>query len=71
MNICYSSQMNLNLFPKNNAFKFSSWIEDDKLQFDETLQEVAVEEIFIDSCVLNEYGDGDVFAIKSNICYIA
>ena len=61
--------MNLNLFPKNNAFKFSSWIEDDKLQFDETLQEVAVEEIFIDSCVLNEYGDGDVFAIKSNICY--
>ena len=60
--------MNLNIFPENKAFKFSSWIENDKLLYDETLQEVAVKEIFIDSCVLNEYGDSDVFAIKSNIC---
>lgn len=69
MNICYSSKMNLNIFPENNAFKFSSWIENDRLFFDETLQEVAVKEIFMDSCVLNEFGESDVFAIKSNICY--
>ena len=52
MDICLSSKMNLNVFPKNHAFKFSVWIEDDKLTFDETNQEVAVKQIFIDNCVL-------------------
>ena len=68
MDICLSSKMNLNVFPKNHAFKFSVWIEDDKLTFDETNQEVAVKQIFIDNCVLKECDEGDVLAIKSNIC---
>ena len=68
MDICLSSKMNLNVFPKNNAFKFSVWIENDKLAFDETKQEVAVKQIFIDNCVLMECDEGDVLAIKSNIC---
>ena len=68
MNICYTSKSNLNIFPKNNGFKFSSCIHNDKIIFDETLEEVGIKQISIDCSVLKECRGSDVLGIKSNIC---
>ena len=68
MILCYNSKMNLNIFPENNAFKFSSWLDYDKVIFDETEHVVCVKQIFMDRCVLEECDEGEVLAIKSNIC---
>ena len=67
MNLCYCSKMNLNIFPENNAFKFSSCLDSDKLIFDESQHIVCVKQIFMDGSVSEECDEGEVLAIKSNI----
>ena len=67
MNLCYCSKMNLNIFPENNAFKFSSCLDCDKLIFDESQHVVCVKQIFMDGSVSEECDEGEVLAIKSNI----
>ena len=68
MNLCYCSNMNLNIFPENNAFKFSARIDCDKTIFNDSQQIVCLKQIFMDGSVLKECDEGDVLAIKSNIC---